>query len=91
MYAKKEGNTVPAELMVIAVSDLNRSQGIGRQLLQRVEKKFKKRGIDQYKVTVHKEMDQSIHFYQENGFKFQNTFRLYDYDWNVYQKGIQIN
>ncbi len=83
-YADKEGGEIKPELLVMAVQEEHRSQGIGSALVRKLDEEFRKKGIHHYKVTVHQEMKRSIHFYERNCMSFKKPFRLYGHVWNVY-------
>lgn len=87
-YSKKEAANEKAELVVIAVSDLIRSKGIGSTLISKVNEEFQRRSIRAYKVTVHEEMTRSINFYLKNSFALLKTFMLYATRWHVYRYTI---
>ena len=85
LYPGKEGEVhVDAELMVIAVADGYRGQGIGSQLVGRLNQAFAERGVAEYKVTVHQDKPDSNRFYQQLGFQHRHTFTLYGKGWNLY-------
>jgi len=87
-YPQKEGVKTKGELLVIVVEPDSRSRGIGSMLLKKLDEEFRKHGICEYKVTVHKEMMKSNHFYLKNGMKLLRTFNLYDTAWNIYSRNI---
>jgi ribosomal protein S18 acetylase RimI-like enzyme len=88
-YARKEGVDVQAELVVIAVVDGQRGNGIGRQLLHAFDGELARRAIDRYKVTVHEAMTQSNRFYTQNGFQLASTFSMYGVPWNLYVQQVR--
>jgi len=79
---------VKPELLVIAVRQEFRSKQIGTNLVEELEKQFKKNGVSRYKVTVHNAMTDSNRFYLDNGMKILKTFYLYDTQWNLFAKDI---
>ena len=87
-YADKEGVDVKPEMVVIAVVEAERSKGLGAELMRRLEAAFKEQGVSRYKVTVHRDMEESNRFYQRNGMVLRKEFKMYGYVWNVYAKEI---
>lgn len=87
-YPRREGASVPAELVVIAVDADRRSSGIGRELLAGLHRELAARGVDAYKVTVHAAMRDSNRFYLTNGFTLDRTFELYGVPWNLYLRRL---
>jgi ribosomal protein S18 acetylase RimI-like enzyme len=83
-YSRREDCQVKAELVVIAVKAGQRSQGLGRSLLKRLDREFAAREIGSYKVTVHSEMEASNRFYRQNGFLEYHRFWLYGVEWCLY-------
>jgi GNAT superfamily N-acetyltransferase len=89
LYPQKEQKLrVLPELMVIAVADGYRGQGIGGQLVQRLNDAFGQRGVTGYKVTVHQDKEESNRFYMRLGFEYRYTFQLYGKGWNLYTLDI---
>ncbi len=88
LYSRKEATDVVAELVVIAVVDTMRSQGLGKQMLAVLEGEFARRGITRYKVTVHEAMEASNRFYLQNGMQLASQFRMYGVRWNLYERQI---
>jgi len=84
LYSWKEGVAIKPELLVIAVDSKSRACGVGSKMLCKLNDEFKKRGIFEYKVTVHKVMDKSNNFYIKNGMELIKTFHFYGVDWNIY-------
>jgi ribosomal protein S18 acetylase RimI-like enzyme len=91
LYPSREEATAsqPAELLVIAVSAGQRSQGLGARLVQSLNHAFSARGISTYKVTVLQANQRANAFYQRLGFQLCGQFELYGKGWNVYQLGIR--
>jgi GNAT superfamily N-acetyltransferase len=87
-YARKEGVDVRAELVVIAVVDDKRGGGIGRRMLEELDREFAARGVDRYKVTVHQAMAASNRFYTQNGMQLASTFDMYGVPWNLYVQQV---
>lgn len=87
-YSSREGTDVEAELVVIAVSEGERSRGVGTALVRVLEDSFRARGIGRYKVTVHTEMSRSNNFYLRRGMTVHNTFELYGVSWNLYLQDL---
>jgi ribosomal protein S18 acetylase RimI-like enzyme len=87
-YSRKEGTSVKAELVVIAVSDGVRSRGIGAELVKVLDGQLKQAGVERYKVTVHEEMERSNRFYRQLGFRLENTFEMYGTKWNLYIRDL---
>lgn len=87
-YAKAEGVTIPAELLVIAVNEKLRSQGLGAALVARLDQEFAQRGIKEYKVTVHQNKERTNQFYLRNQMTLARTFTFYGLPWNIYVRRI---
>ncbi len=87
LYPKKEIGP-RAELIVIAVLDKYQGLGIGKNLVAKLEEKFKLKKIKKYKVTVHANK-QAIYFYEKLGYKRVGKFELYSKDWCVYEKRLE--
>ena len=83
-YVNKENTNVDSELIVIVTDSNYRAVGIGSQLVDVLNKEFLKRGVHQYKVTVHDEMKMSNNFYIKNGMKLCASFLMYNVKWNLY-------
>jgi ribosomal protein S18 acetylase RimI-like enzyme len=83
-YVKKENTDIVSELVVIVTDSDYRTVGIGSGLVEILNKEFLKRGLHQYKVTVHDEMKQSNNFYVKNGMKLSTSFMMYNMKWNLY-------
>ena len=88
-YTQKEDINVKAELLIISIDDKFRSQGLGTLLVQRLNHEFLLQNINEYKVTVHKEMTGSNKFYLKNGMQVIKTFTLYNVLWNIYLNRIK--
>lgn len=86
LYWKKEGVAMKAELLVIVVERKSRLERIGSILIEKINDEFRRQGILEYKVTVHKEMSESNNFYLKNGMQLLRTFQLYSTQWNIYLK-----
>jgi len=89
LYPYKESIPIFSELLVIAVESPFRSRNVGTNLIRTMEKEFVRRGIGEYKVTVHESMADSNRFYRSIGMTRSGTFRLYGTTWNLYTKQIQ--
>jgi ribosomal protein S18 acetylase RimI-like enzyme len=87
-YSRKEQTDVVAELVVIAVADAMRSQGVGKQMLGVLEREFTRQGIGRYKVTVHDAMEAANRFYLQNGMQLASQFQMYGVQWNLYVRQI---
>lgn len=86
-YPKKDIGP-KAELVVVAVGKAYRGQGIGKKLVDSLEREFIKKGIFEYKLTVHADKD-AVLFYEHTGMKRISSFQLYDKMWYVYGKNIK--
>jgi GNAT superfamily N-acetyltransferase len=87
-YVDKENTAVNSELVVIVTNANYRSKGIGAGLVNNLDKEFLKRGINQYKVTVHDEMVRSNKFYINLGMKLSTSFKMYGVKFNLYVNSI---
>lgn len=85
-YSKKDHGP-KAELIVIAVSQKYRGEGIGKKLIEVLEKKFKQDKIREYKLTVHAEKE-AVKFYEKLNFKYLAKFNLYNKSWFIYTKKL---
>lgn len=79
----------PAELVVIAVLKKYQSMGIGRKLVEALEKKFKNEKIKKYKLTVHADK-KAVYFYEKLRYHRLSQFNLYNKLWYVYEKRLAI-
>jgi ribosomal protein S18 acetylase RimI-like enzyme len=89
LYPHKESISVFTELLVIAVERPFRSKEIGMNLVRTMEREFVRRGINEYKVTVHESMADTNRFYRAIGMTRASAFRLYGTTWNLYTKRIE--
>lgn len=87
LYPSKLPSSVKAELVVIAVDEASRSQGVGGRMLELFDEELRSQGVLQYKVTVHEAMERSNKFYQANGFALKGKFDLLGVRWNSYVRG----
>lgn len=85
-YTSKE-NGPKSELVVIAVKNEFQGKGLGANLIRSLEREYKKRGIDIYKLTVHADK-KAVDFYKHLGFKKIGSFDLYSKNWLVLEKKI---
>lgn len=86
LYPKKDAGP-KAELVVIAVLKKFQGKGIGKKLISKLEKVFRKDGIKIYKLTVHK-YKTATKFYEHLKFNKIGEFSLYDKIWCIYAKKI---
>lgn len=86
LYPLKEKSSVEAELVVIAVESGTQGKGVGGRLVKRLEQEFRKRKVQEYKVTTLKKYKAAINFYKKLGFKLAREFSLYGKAWNLYVK-----
>jgi len=88
-YPEQE-NAVPvkAELLVIAVDAVRRSQGIGAALGAALDAEFRRRAILDYKVTVNQSNSGASRFYVRQGFVLAHSFRLYGRACNLYTRTL---
>jgi GNAT superfamily N-acetyltransferase len=87
-YGENSLSDVPAELLIIAVDEPYRGQGVGQALVGRLEAEFRAKRIMQYKVTVHADNARANMFYQTGGMSRAGSFSLYQVLWNVYRKNL---
>lgn len=89
---KKHGQTsheiCEAELLSIAIADSRRGNGIGKRLVEALEKYFKENGINQYKVVTFSEDEQANRFYISCNFSNSCQFVHHDNKMNQYKKNL---
>lgn len=85
-YSSKEKGP-KAELVIIAIKKKYRGIGLGKKLIQILEKRFKEKKINEYKLTVHADK-QAVYFYEKLGYYQFSQFKLYNKIWYVYTKKI---
>jgi ribosomal protein S18 acetylase RimI-like enzyme len=90
-YPKKVSGDENAELLVIAVAEDMRSRRVGQHLLKALEGEFLRRGVVDYRVTVHDEMQGANRFYVSNGATFHHSFRMRGVLWNTYVRHLGEN
>lgn len=78
----------PSELVVIAVSKKYQSLGIGKKLVQALEREFKDNKISRYKLTVHADK-KAVYFYEGLGYDRLSQFSLYNKLWYIYEKRLE--
>jgi len=78
----------PAELIVIAVLKKYQNKGIGRMLVEAIEKRFKSEKIKNYKLTVHADK-KAVYFYEKLGYHRLSQFNLYNKLWYIYEKKLK--
>lgn len=76
-----------AELVVIAVHPKMQGKGIGKMLINELEKTFIENGVKTYKLTVHADKS-AVRFYEHLRFKKISSFKLYAKIWYIYQRKI---
>lgn len=59
---------MPAELLLLAVDERARRQGVGRRLLAALEEAFAREGVTIYRVAVRTRLDDARRFYGAVGF-----------------------
>ncbi len=59
---------IKPELLFLCVESRCRGGGIGKKLVERTEKEFRRRGILKYKITISAH-NEARHFYEKMGFK----------------------
>ena len=59
---------IPAELLLLAVDERARRQGVGRRLLAALEEDFARDGVAVYRVAVRTRLDDARRFYRAVGF-----------------------
>ena len=76
------------ELLVIAVKESQRSQGIGSQLVEALNNHFIKLGVRSYKVSVLKSREAAMRFYLREGFETAASFQLYQKTFMILRKHL---
>lgn len=88
-YTKKQPVTsIKAELISIAVDNKFHRKGVGRKLINNLEKIFKSKNIGIYKVSVNKSNERANLFYKSLNFKKRGEYILYNRKINLYSKRI---
>lgn len=89
-YPGKEGQSPHrAELVVIGIDTQLRGQGVGQSLVGELNRAFRQRGVQAYKVTVLQSNQGANRFYQRLGFQFSFEFTLYGHPWNLYTYDLE--
>lgn len=86
LYPKKEKGP-KSELVVIGVLEKYQGKGVGRKLVEALEKDFRQKSIKKYKVTFYAEKS-AKYFYNRLGFKKISQFMLYNKLWYLYGKHL---
>lgn len=85
-YSKE--SKYPCDLARVGVSIKYQNMGIGKMLLEYIEKDVKKMGFDSIRFLVSKKKSRALALYNKCGFSpCGNTIR-YDVDWYCYEKMI---
>lgn len=87
LYPRKDTG-VKAELVVIAILNRFQGKGLGRKLINTLDKEFIKNKVKSYKLTVYQDK-QAVSFYEHLKFKRQSEFKLYDKMWYIYEKQLK--
>lgn len=88
-YTKKEADSPKAELVVISISKKYQRLGIGKGLVNNLEKTFNNQKIRKYKVSVNGSNKSANLFYASLGFKKYKSFFLYGKKINLLTKHIK--
>ncbi len=83
-YPGMAGDSVPAELLSIAVYEDARGKGIGSALVAALVKYFKKKGMNTFKVSVDQRLEGADEFYERMGFELKDTIEIYGKKMNIY-------
>ena len=67
---------IPAELLLLVVDDRCRQRGIGRTLLEKLERSLASAAITQYRVAVRSHLDVARAFYTALGFAFEQELAV---------------
>lgn len=90
-YTKQGGSIAPsAELIALSVMKKCQRQGIGKKLVNVLEKKFRKGNIKNYKVSVNANYLGANNFYKSLGFKYSHSFNIYGKILNSYFRETDI-
>ncbi|MGG3488275.1 GNAT family N-acetyltransferase [Brevibacillus choshinensis] len=86
MVAEKEGNVVGVVVGTIdgsraffyrlAVLPSEQGSGIGRQLVEAIEKRFKQRGVNRVLIMVNQDNPEVLPFYHSLGYELQKYVTL---------------
>ena len=66
-----------AKILMLSISEKNRRQKIGTQLLKQFIKEIKLQNIKKIELEVKTDNDQAIKFYQKYGFKIKNKINKF--------------
>jgi len=89
-YTQKFGSRASsAELVVLAVSKRFQRIGLGRKLVNILERKLKGIGISKYRVSVNAGNAVANSFYKALSFVEYNKFELYGKEINIYIKKLK--
>lgn len=83
-YPGMAGDSVPAELLSIAVVEDARGKGIGSALVEALIEYFRKHGVDRFKVSVDQRLPGVDKFYESLGFELSNTIDIYEKKMDIY-------
>ena len=84
-YPRKEKGDLPkAELVVLAIANGARCQGLGKALVVRLNAELKPRGITAYKVSTAQDNTRADAFYHKLGFRLEHTFVMHHRTFNLY-------
>jgi SAM-dependent methyltransferase/ribosomal protein S18 acetylase RimI-like enzyme len=75
---------VKAELLSIAVMEVYRDKGIGKELVEALIKHFKGIGISRFKVSVDQRLLGADEFYKALGFKLIGSMEIYNKKLDIY-------
>ena len=78
------GDTVPAELLSIAVVEDVRGKGIGSAMVEALVEYFKEREVSTFKVSVDQRLEGADEFYERLGFELKDTIDIYGKKMNIY-------
>jgi ribosomal protein S18 acetylase RimI-like enzyme len=79
VFGSKNYLKAKCRLYLIAVNDKYKGKGIGKKLILHLEDELRRYGLNIYGLSVRKNNDEAIMFYNSNGYKveFENTKSIY--------------
>jgi ribosomal protein S18 acetylase RimI-like enzyme len=79
IFGKEIVKKAKCRLYLIAVNEHYKGKGIGKQLINHLENEIRKTGLNLYGLSVRKDNEEAIGFYNQNGYEveFENSKSIY--------------